>query len=230
MTTNSIIDNALAEGRHLLYADEAVNLLTMIGIPVNPCRVAADENTAIAAADEIGYPVALKIRSQVITHKTDFGGVILGIKDQAAFRQAYSQMMKKTREIDPAAQVTVEPMATAGVELFVGMTDDQQFGPVMAFGLGGTLLELYNDTTFRLIPLKRDDAADMLKSIKGAKILEGYRGQHPVDKEALIDMILNLSRLVESAPQIKEIDLNPVFAYSNGVLAVDARIIIDKTP
>lgn len=227
MTTNSIIDKALAEGRRLLFADEAAAIMDTAGIPVNRCLAAVDEAATLEAAGKMGYPVALKVCSAQISHKTDAGGVALGIKDPEGLRQAYGQMMEKVRGLDPLAQVTVEPMAASGIELFVGMTRDLQFGPVLAFGLGGTFLELYNDTTFRLIPLKETDAEDMLKSIKGAKILKGYRGQPPVKTEAVTGIIMNLSKLVEETPRIKEIDLNPVLAYSDGVLAVDARIILE---
>ena len=228
MTINEIIEKARSEGRSLLFADEATAILKIAGIPVNRCLPANDEKTALTAATEACFPVALKVRSGVISHKADVGGVILGLTDPEGLCRAYNAMMEKVRLIDPDAQVTVEPMAAPGAELFVGMTTDQQFGPVIAFGLGGTLLELYNDTTFRMVPLSKEDAADMLKSIKGAKILQGYRGQPPADTEALTGIIYNLSQLVENTPQIKEIDLNPIIAYPKGALAIDARIIIEE--
>ena len=226
MTINSIVEKAVTEGRTLLFEDEGGALLREAGIPVNRCLVAADEAGAIAAAQEVGFPVVLKVRSAAIAHKTDVGGVKLGLADPAAVSAAYKEIMEKVSSIDGAAQVTVQAMAPPGVELFIGMTTEPQFGPVMAFGLGGTFLELFKDTTFRLIPLQEKDAADMLTAIKGSKILEGYRGQPPVDKEALKGMLLSLSKVVESTPQIKEIDLNPVFAYPDGALAVDARIVL----
>jgi acetyl-CoA synthetase (ADP-forming) len=226
LTINKIVEKVLGSGRSLLFEDEAGALLSAAGIAVNPCHVAADEEGAVAAAQAVGYPVVLKVRSQAITHKTDVGGVVLDLKDQAAVRQGYQQIMAKVQAIDPAAQVTVQTMAPAGVELFVGMTTEAQFGPVLAFGLGGTFLELFKDTTFRMVPLKERDAWDMLTSIKGSKILEGFRGQPPVDREAIVKLILALSTLVEQTPQIKEMDLNPVFAYPGGVLAVDARVVL----
>ena len=226
MSISEIMEKARSQGRSLLFADEATAILRSVGIPVNLCIPALDEEAVLAAAAETGYPVALKARSGLIAHKTDVGGVCLGLADPEELRRVYRAMMEKIRTLDPEAAVTVEPMAAPGAELFVGMTTDPQFGPVMAFGLGGTFLELFNDTTFRMIPLTKEDAADMLKSIKGAKILQGYRGQPPLDQSALTGLIYNLSQLVENTPQIKEIDLNPILAYPKGALAVDARIVV----
>ena len=227
MKINEIIEKARAQGRSLLYADEATAILRSAGIPVNHSLPATDEEAVLAAAAATGYPVALKVRSAVLAHKADVGGVSLGLTDPEGLRRAYRSMLKKIRPLDPAAAVTVEPMAAPGAELFVGMTTDPQFGPVLAFGLGGTFLELFNDTTFRMVPLTRADAAEMLKSIKGAKILQGFRGQPALDQEALTELLLNLSQLVEQNPTIKAIDLNPILAYPKGALAVDARMVVE---
>ncbi|MDF9409709.1 MAG: succinyl-CoA synthetase subunit beta [Pelotomaculum sp. PtaB.Bin013] len=230
MTINEIVDHAVASGRNLLFEDEAGALLKAAGIPVNSCRVASDEDEAVQVAKETGFPVALKVRSRTVTHKTDAGGVRLGLADEEAVRLAYRGIMEKVRMIDPESQVTVQPMASPGVELLVGMTTDPQFGQVVAFGLGGTLVELFNDITYRQVPLLKKDATDMINSIKGSAVLKGYRGRPPVDINALTGIILKVSRLVEKEPRIKEIDLNPVFAYPQGMLAVDSRIVVCGNP
>jgi len=226
LTANEIISFAAASGRNLLFEDEAGALLKAAGIPVNRCRVAPDEEGAVRAAVETGFPVVLKVRSPAIVHKTEAGGVCLGLMDEAAVRRAYREIMKKARLVDQEAQVTVQPMAAPGVEVLIGMTTDPQFGQVIAFGLGGTFVEVLGDVAFRLVPLQGKDARDMIDSIRGNVILKGYRGSAPVDKTALVDIILKVSRLVENNPRIREIDLNPVFAYPKGALVVDARIII----
>lgn len=226
MFNADIISFALASGRNLLFADEAGELLKAAGIPVTPCLATAAEDEAVHAAKEIGFPVVLKVRSQAVVHKTDAGGVRLGLTDEGAVRLAYREIMEKARLLDRGAQVTVQPMAPPGVELLVGMTTDPHFGRVVAFGLGGTFVEVLDDITFRLVPLLDKDAIDMLNSIKGSILLKGFRGTTPVDITALKEIILRVSRLAEDEPRIKEIDLNPVFAYPQGALAVDPRIII----
>jgi len=226
VTVNEIISLAAASGRNLLFEDEAGALLETAGIPVNRCRVARDEEEAVRIAVETGFPVVLKVRSPAIVHKTEAGGVCLNLLDEEAVRRAYREIMEKARLVDQEAQVTVQPMAVPGVEVLIGMTTDPQFGQVIAFGLGGTFVEVLGDITFRLVPLLEKDAKDMIDSIKGSVILKGYRGSMPVDTAALIDIILKVSRLVENNPQIKEIDLNPVLAYPEGALIIDARIVI----
>ena len=221
-----IISFALASRRNLLFVDEAEALLKAAGIPVTSCRVAAAEDETVQAAQEIGFPVVLKVRSQAIAHKTDAGGVRLGLNDEGAVRLAYRGIMEKARLLDRGAQVTVQPMAQPGVELLVGMTTDPHFGRVVAFGLGGIFVEVLDDIAFRLVPLLDQDAIDMINSIKGSILLQGYRGAAPVDITALKEVILRVSRLAEDEPRIKEIDLNPLFAYPQGALAVDPRIII----
>ncbi|OPX84778.1 MAG: succinyl-CoA synthetase subunit beta [Pelotomaculum sp. PtaB.Bin104] len=226
MTVNEIIDLATASGRRLLFADEAATLLKAVGIPVVPCRVAQDEQEAVRAAAAIGYPVALKVRSPEIVHKSEAGGVCLGLVDESAVRNAYRQIIDRARTVDQSAQVTVHPMVPPGVELLIGMITDAQFGQVVAFGLGGIFVEMLDDITFRQVPLLEKDALDMLESIKGCAILKGYRGSKPVDTNAISEIILSISKLVQHYPRIREIDLNPVFAYPDGVLVIDARVIV----
>ncbi|MDD4169664.1 MAG: acetate--CoA ligase family protein [Desulfotomaculaceae bacterium] len=226
VTVNEIIDLAAVSGRQLLFADEAGALLKSIGIPVSPCRVALDEEETVQAAAAIGYPVVLKVRSPEVVHKSEVGGVCLALTGEYSVRSAYREMMRKARMVDRQAQVTVQPMAVPGVEVLIGMTTDAQFGQVVAFGLGGIFVEVLDDITFRQVPLQEKDALDMLLSIKGSTILKGYRGSGPVDTNALTEIILNISKLAEHHPRIREIDLNPVFAYPVGALVVDARIVI----
>ncbi|MDD3653386.1 MAG: acetate--CoA ligase family protein [Desulfotomaculaceae bacterium] len=224
MTVNEVIELAAASGRHLLFADEAGALLKAAGIPVIPCRVALDEEDTVQASAEIGYPVVLKVRSSEIVHKSDVGGVRLALTDECSVRSAYREMMGTARMVDQRAQVIIQPMAGPGLEVLIGMTTDAQFGQVVAFGLGGIFVEVLDDITFRQVPLQEKDAADMLESIKGSAIFKGYRGGKPVDTNALTEIILNISRLAEHHPRIREIDLNPVITYPHGALVADARI------
>lgn len=217
--------------RSILTEVESKDLLDKAGIPVVRASLAKNQKEAVETARKLGFPVAMKIVSQDITHKSDLGGVKLGLADEAQTQKAYEDMMASIRQKAPDARITgvsIQKMTRPGIELIVGLSRDPQFGPMIMFGLGGTLVEILKDVSFRLVPLARRDAAEMIKEIKGHAILQGYRGQEPVNIRALEDFILLVSEFIEKNPQIEELDLNPVFGYRDGVIAADARIILKE--
>ena len=231
MSVAKIIDNAKGQGRTLLSEIESKQVLSEAGIPVALTVLARDAREATKAADKTGFPVVLKIVSPDIAHKSDVGGVRLGLESSDEVQEAFEEIVSAVKEAQPDARiegVAVQKMAPAGTEVIVGMSKDAQFGPVLMFGLGGILVEVLKDVAFRIVPLEPKDARQMVREIKGFPVLEGVRGQAPADLEALEKLILKVSEFVEAHPEIKELDLNPVFAYPNGVLAVDARIVLDS--
>ncbi len=228
-TPNDIIQKAQGEGRTVLTETESKQLLKGLGIPTTEMRLAATEAEAVATAAEIGYSCVLKVSSHDITHKSDAGGVKVGLKDAAEVAAAYQAIMASCRAAYPQAVidgVTVQDMAKPGVEVIVGMATDPQFGPVLMFGLGGVWVELLKDVSFKLVPLNRADAKAAIGDIRAARLLEGFRGSDPVDKGALEDILLRVSDFVAATPAVAEMDLNPIFAYSDGAVAVDARVIL----
>lgn len=229
MTFDTVLGAARAEGRTLLNEVEAKAILHEAGIPATAATLARSRDEAIAHAEAIGYPVVLKVMSRDIAHKSDAGGVQLNIRDAAAVGLAFDSIMSNIKGAEPKARidgVSVQQMAKPGTEVIVGMTTDPQFGPVMMFGLGGIMVEVLKDVSFRIIPLTDRDAGQMIDEIKGKPVLDGVRGQPPSDIAALRTTILKVSKLVEQHPEIEELDLNPVFAYPDGAIAVDARIVI----
>ena len=231
ITGQRIVDLAKREGRTLLTEIEAKELLKQAGISVVETKLASSEDDAVALSREFGFPVVLKIASPDVVHKTDAGGVKLNLKTSNQVAKAYEDIMKSIREKYPKAKiqgVSVQKMAKPGVEVIIGMSKDAQFGPVIMFGLGGVWVEILKDVSFRIVPLERRDAREMIKEIKGRPLLEGYRGQEPVDIANLEELILKVSSFIEQHPEIKELDLNPIFAYKDGAVAVDARIILES--
>jgi acyl-CoA synthetase (NDP forming) len=231
MTFASILAAARAEGRTLLDEVEAKSILQEAGIAATAATLATTAIEAQSQADAMGYPVVLKVVSPDIAHKSDAGGVKLNLGDSAAVAAAFDEIMANAKKAVPDARikgVSVQQMAKPGTEVIVGMTTDPQFGPVMMFGLGGIMVEVLKDVSFRVVPLEAKDAASMIEDIKGKPILDGVRGQPPADIEALRSTILGVSDLVQAHPEIRELDLNPVFAYPDGALAVDARIVVSE--
>jgi len=199
------------------------------GLPCTEFALADSPAEAVRLAQAQGFPVALKISSPDIIHKSDVGGVQLGLNSAKAVENAYGELMSALKRSSSQAQVDgvlVSKMAPSGLEVIVGMNRDPQFGPVMLFGLGGIMVEIFQDVSLRLLPLTKDDAVSMIQEIKGYRLLTGYRGQPPVDEQALADCLLAVSRIAKDSPDIVEIDLNPVFAYPDGILVADARIIV----
>jgi acyl-CoA synthetase (NDP forming) len=172
----------------------------------------------------------MKVVSPQITHKSDIGGVKLKLQNKAQIGSAFDEIMAAVQKKAPTATVegvSIQKMADPGLELVLGMTRDPQFGPMLMFGLGGTSVEILKDVAFRIVPLKREDAKDMIRQIKGYPLLQGYRGQSAVDIEYLEELLMKLSAFIEENPEIKEMDINPLIAYKKGAMAVDARIILD---
>jgi acyl-CoA synthetase (NDP forming) len=228
---DSIIESARKEGKTMLTEIEAKQLLKNAGINVVDTRLAKSKTEAVAIAKEIGLPVVMKIASADVVHKSDAGGVKLGLKTAAQVGKAYDDIMKSIKAAFPNAKiegVSVQSMARSGVEVIIGMSKDAQFGPVLMFGLGGVLVEILKDVSFRIVPLVKRDAKEMIREIKGFPLLQGYRGSEPVDVENLENMLLKVSEFIEKTPEIKELDLNPIFAYKDGAVAVDARVILEK--
>jgi len=225
-----IIVNALKSNRTVLTEVESKQLIASAGIPVIDTALAKTKAEAVSQSKEMGFPVALKIVSPDIIHKSDSGGVKLGLINASQVGRAYAELLASAKKTTPRAAiygVSVQKMAKPGVEVIMGMTKDDQFGPVLMFGIGGVLVEVLKDVAFRIVPLVKRDASQMIREIKGFPILEGYRGQEPANVAALEDALLKLSGFVESTPEIKELDLNPVLAYNDGVIAVDARVILE---
>lgn len=226
----NILDKARRESRTLLTEVESKDFLKPSGIDIIDTRLATSMDKAISISEELGFPVVLKIASPDIVHKNDVGGVKLALKTAAQVGKAYDQIMKAVREKQSQARihgVSIQKMARPGIEVIIGMSKDAQFGPVLMFGLGGILVELLKDVSFRIVPLSKRDAAEMIREIKGYPLLTGYRGQEPVNIAKLEDFLLKLSQFAEEHPEIKELDLNPIFAYNDGALAVDARIVLE---
>ena len=226
----AIFARCQAAGRNALLEYEAIELLKAYGVPMQPYTVARQEDDlAEAAAALAGQPAAMKIISRDILHKTEAGGVRLTLRREETMREAYRDIMEGARAYKRDADiegVLVTPMARKGVEIIIGVSQDPIFGPVMMFGLGGTFVEVLKDVAFRAVPLSRADAVEMLDGIKAKKVLDGVRGARPVDRQALVGLMLRISALVQSHPEITELDLNPVIAYPDGYAVVDARIIM----
>ena len=230
MTGQQIIEKAKSEGRTLLTEIEAKDLLKQAGISVVDTKLATSREEALSISQQLGFPVVLKIASPDVVHKSDAGGVKLGLKTVKQVGTAYDDIVRAIRKEYPKATiqgVSVQKMARPGVEVIIGMSKDAQFGPVLMFGLGGILVEILKDVSFRIVPLTKRDASEMIKEIKGYPLLEGYRGQEPVDVSNLEELVLKVSNFVEQNPELKELDLNPIFAYRDGAVAVDARVILE---
>ncbi|MFJ5681634.1 acetate--CoA ligase family protein [Streptomyces sp. NPDC093099] len=230
----AVLDAALAEGRTALTAPEGKTVTDAYAIPTPAEGLAECADEAVALADRIGFPVALKIVSPQITHKTEAGGVRTGLRSTAEVRGAFTGIVSNARAYDPQARilgVQVQQMVPSGTEVLVGTVTDPTFGPIVAFGLGGILVEVLKDVTFRLAPASRDEALSMLDGIRAAEILRGVRGGAAVDRDALADLVVKVSRLAADFPEIAEVDLNPVFASASGVMAADVRILLaDEAP
>lgn len=221
------------DGRTSLPEIRALDVLDAYGIPVAPFRLAEDEAAAVAAAEEIGYPVVLKIASPDILHKTEVGGVVVGIADEAALRAAHAAMLDRVRSREPDATVwgvTVMKMLPKGNEVILGSTRDPRFGPLLMFGLGGIYTEALKDVAFGLAPLRVATAKHMIDSIRSVVLLKGFRGAPPSDVGAAAECLMRLSQLVSDFPEISELDVNPLILYpkGEGAMAADARIILSS--
>jgi len=225
-----IIATAKASGRTALTAPEAKQVCDAYGITVPKEALAGSAAQASQAAAEMGFPVVMKIVSPDILHKTEAGGVLVGIKNAEEAASAYEKIIANARNYKADANIVgvqVQQMIKAGQEVIIGAVTDNSFGKLVAFGLGGVLVEVLKDITFRLAPATLQDAYSMLDGIQAAEILKGVRGGDPVDREALGKLIVAVSKLVSDFPEISELDLNPVFASKQGAVAADVRIVLD---
>src|ERR1700741_711359 len=228
-----ILDKVKAEGRTSLTAPEGKLVCDAYGIPVPKEAVATSAAAAAKLATAMGFPVVLKIVSPEILHKTEAGGVLVGLKTAAEVRKGFDTIMANAKKYNRKANllgVQVQQMLAGGQEVIVGAVTDPSFGKLVAFGLGGVLVEVLKDVTFRLAPATKDDALSMLDGIAAAQILKGVRGADPVNRDALATMIENVSQLIADYPEISEMDLNPVFATRDGAVAADVRIVVNFSP
>src|SRR6202140_1620791 len=228
-----ILDKVKLEGRTSLTAPEGKLVCDAYGIAVPKEVVATSAQDAGKIAVGMGFPVVLKIVSPQILHKTEAGGVIVGVKSAEEAEKGYATIMANAEKYDAKANllgVQVQQMLTGGQEVIIGAVTDPSFGKLVAFGLGGILVEVLKDITFRLAPATHEDALAMLRGLAAAEILKGVRGSDPVDREALAGLIQHVSELISDFPDITEMDLNPVFATKNGAIAADVRIVVDFSP
>lgn len=229
----TLIDSVRKSGRVALSAPEAQRLCDGYGIPTPRQALARNAAEAAKIAARLRFPVVLKIVSEDILHKTEAGGVIVGLRSASEVRQAFDRLVKSAKgyKKDAAIQgVQVQQMVAGGREVLVGAVTDPSFGKMVAFGLGGVLVEVMKDITFRLAPVSKKDALAMLDSVSGAEILRGVRGAKGVDRAALADIIQKVSKLVNDFPEILEVDLNPIFVTDKGARAVDVRVVVGEAP
>jgi acyl-CoA synthetase (NDP forming) len=228
--TPQILSQAYKEGRKSLLETEAKTVCREYNIPVTDFELAKNKEETVKSAEKIGYPIVLKIVSPDIIHKSDVGGVIVGLKDSNDVRNGYEQILKNVQKHTPNARILgilVQEMAPPGTEVIVGAIKDPQFGPAVMFGLGGIFVEVLKDVTFRVAPITEDEACEMIGEVKAYPLLKGYRNTPPADIEAITKILLSTSKLVTDYPKIKEMDLNPIIVYEKGAKTVDARIILE---
>jgi len=218
------------EGRSQLVELQALEALRHYGFPTVPCGLAKTADEAVATADKLGYPLVMKISGPKILHKTDVGGVRLNLTDEQELREAFVEIVSSVRkhlgEDIEIWGVLIQKMLEKGKEIILGMTRDELFGPLLMFGLGGIYTEALRDVSFRLAPLRENVAGEMIKDIRSYRLLQGVRGEQPSDVAAVADCLLRLSQLVTELPMIGELDLNPVVAFEDRALVVDARVAI----
>jgi len=225
---SSLIGEARSRGQKIFNLEESREIMELAGIPFNKCGLAKSAGEAVEIADDIGYPVVMKIVSPQVIHKTEVGGVRVNIASGEEVKSTYEDIVKGVREQVPNAEINgilIEEMAS-GTELIVGTTTDLQFGPMIMFGIGGIFVEVYKDVSFRLIPITANDARDMAGEIKGKALLEGIRGLPRADPEQIVEILENISNLVQFHPEIDEMDINPLLITKKGIIAVDARILL----
>ena len=228
-----IIERAKSEGRFSLTSYEALRVAEAYGVPIPPQHLAKSEEEAAEAAERIGYPVVLIVESPDIVHKTEVGGIKLGLESREQVVQAFREIMASVSERAPEAEIrgiVVRKMVPKGVEVIVGVHRDPCFGPLVMFGSGGVLVELLKDVSFRIAPLAVEDVREMISETKVCKVLEGYRGMPVADMERLVEVVLRISRLALDFPEITDIDVNPLFVYEKGegCVAVDVKVLLEE--
>ncbi len=228
MNVQEFLKNKLESNQTVLTEFESKKLLEEIGIAIPLQELTSTKEETVSASEKIGFPVVLKLIAEDIIHKSDTGAVKLNLKNSEEVKGGYDELMKI--HSDKKKLISVQKMAKEPItELIIGMTTDAQFGPALMFGIGGILVEILEDVSFRIAPIEEYDAKEMIKEIKGFPILDGYRGKPKADINAIIDVLMKISDLVTKHEEIYEMDLNPVFIYDKGLVCVDARIIL-KSP
>jgi acetyltransferase len=228
---HQVLDRIRAEGRATAGDTEAKDILAAYGVPLPKSMLAKDVDKAVAAAQSIGYPVVMKIASPDILHKTDIGGVKLNLNSESDVRDAFDLIYYRATRHMPEATIwgcQVQQMVKGGREVIIGMNRDPQFGPLIMFGLGGVYVEALKDVTFRVAPIDRREAREMLGEIRAYKLLRGVRGEKQSDLEAIADTLVRVSQLATDFPEIVELDINPllVFPAGQGVLGLDMRLAL----
>ena len=227
MNIQEVIKEKIDSNQTVLTEFESKNLLQEIGIPIPAQTLTKSKEETISAATSIGYPVVMKLMAEDIVHKSDTGAVKLNIKTKEEAEAAFDDLMNIPSEKEKL--ISVQKMADEPItELIIGMTTDAQFGPALMFGIGGILVELLEDVSFRIAPIEEYDAKEMIKEIKGFPLLDGFRGKPKADIGAIVEVLMKISDLVIKYEEIYEMDLNPVFIYEKGLICVDARIILKK--
>lgn len=224
-----IVKEVLSLARTSLVEPEAKEILRLSSVPVPRFLVAKDVVEALDAADKIGYPLVLKLVSPDLTHKSEVGGVALGIKNRAELEQRWSEMILTVADEMPTALIEgflIEEMVPKGVEVIVGAVRDPQFGPVVMFGMGGVSVELMKDVSYRLAPLTREEAFEMMGEVKGFPMLTGFRGGTVKDLGAIADVIMKVAAIIEKVDGLKELEINPLVVHERGAVAVDARGVL----
>ncbi|OGP15524.1 MAG: hypothetical protein A2052_01320 [Deltaproteobacteria bacterium GWA2_54_12] len=224
-----IVKEALSVGRKVLVEPEAKEVLRLASFPLPRSKAVKDVAGAIDAAREIGFPVALKLISPDIMHKSDAGGVFLNIMDEQEIEEKWSQIILGVADDYPTALIEgflIEEMVKKGAEVIIGCVRDEQFGPAVMFGIGGVTVELMKDVSFRLAPITREEAFEMMGEVKGFPILTGYRGQTVKDLDAIADALIKLGDIVGRIEGIKEFEINPLIVHERGAVVADARAVL----
>jgi acyl-CoA synthetase (NDP forming) len=225
----TIMQRALDKGRSSLLIHEAQRICKLHHIPTPKSSLATNAEEAVHEAKEVGFPAVIKIVSPQIAHKSEVGGVIVDIRDEKQLRTEYEELIVRVRRREPSAKVLgvlVERMMPPSIELIIGGIRDKQFGPSIMFGIGGIFAEIYDDVAFRVAPVDGIDTLNLVQGLRGSKILSGFRGKPPADLDSIMNALINVSNLMMEHDSVQQLDLNPVIAYSDGVCAVDCRIII----
>ena len=220
----TILNDARNSGKAFLTAAQCYYLLSLYGIPVPSWRISNDVSTTIAAAYEIGYPVVIKADSETLIHKSDLGGVAINLKNDEEVRNAVISMKNKFNA--PDLKFFVQKFLPGGKELIAGINAERELGHLIMFGMGGIYVEALKDVNFKIVPISKVEASEMISGIRMSKLLDGLRGEKAIDKNKVIEILLRLSQLVQDNPEIREMDLNPVIAFENAAYVVDARIKI----
>ncbi|HLA51472.1 MAG TPA: acetate--CoA ligase family protein [Thermodesulfobacteriota bacterium] len=224
-----LITDAIQSGRTSLLEPEAKEILKAWEIPLPPNFVVKDKDAVIGAANNIGYPVVLKVVSRDILHKTEAGGVMAGLKNAQEVEDSFNEMIFELSDHYATAKIEgflIERMVDKGVEVIVAGVRDAQFGPAVMFGIGGVIVELLKDVSFRLAPVTKEECLAMMEEIKAYPLLAGYRGAEPADLDAIADVIIKIGNIMAEAVDIKEMEINPLIVYPEGAMAVDARVVL----